>query len=196
MADEKIIVNDIPEKIDLQGEIRLFPDPILNTPCDPVPFPMPDKIKTEVFDFVKRMMAHCTVRKGLGLAANQLGETFRIFIMQMSGHAFLVAFNPELSRTGQEEVLVKEGCLSHPGFQVPKKRKTIVTMKYRDFDGVLHENVFKRKEAFIIQHEMDHLNGIPFLPEEVKKDDAQTGDTPPIGQPSLLRAGPETPGAH
>lgn len=198
MAEPTQIISkdEIPEDINLQGEIRLFPDPILNTVCDPVPFPMPDKIKSEVFDFVKRLMAHCTARKGLGLAANQLGETFRIFIMRMPGHAFLVCFNPEIIRTGKEEVLAKEGCLSHPGFEVPKKRKTIVTLKYQDFDGVTYEGVFKRKEAFVIQHEIDHLNGIPFLPEDVKKDDTQRGDTPPVEQPSLLHAGPETPGAH
>jgi peptide deformylase len=197
VSDAQIVTkSEIPEQIDLKGEIRLFPDPILNTPCDPVPFPMPDKVKVEVFDFVKRMMAHCTVRKGLGLAANQLGETFRIFIMQMPEHEFLVCFNPEIVKTGREEVLVKEGCLSHPGFQVPKKRKTIITLKYRDFDGRPYENVFKRKEAFVIQHEMDHLLGIPFLPEDPKKDDTQRGDTPPVGQSSLLHARPEAPGAH
>lgn len=196
MTDEKIIINKAPENIDLQGEIIMFPDPILNTRCDPVPFPMPDTVKTEVFDFVKRMMAHCTVRKGLGLSANQLGELFRIFIMQMPGHAFLVCFNPQITRIGKEDVMVKEGCLSHPGFQVPKRRKMIITLKYLDFDGNTHENVFKRKEAFIIQHEMDHLNGVPFLPEEPKRDDQERGDTPPVGQPAIIREGPEAPGAH
>lgn len=184
---EKIeIISDVPEDINLQGEIVLFPDPILNKVCDPVPFPMPDKIKTEVFNFVKRMMAHCLVRKGLGLAANQLGELFRIFIMTMPGGAYLVCFNPEILQTGKEEVLVKEGCLSHPGFQVPKHRKTIVTLKYQDFDGKFHEGVFKRKEAFIIQHELDHLNGIPFLPKDPKKDDAQGRDPSIVGQPPVV----------
>lgn len=160
------------DTVDLQEEIRLFPDPILNTPCAAVPLPMAADIRIEMFAFIKRMMAHCQARQGIGLAANQLGESFRIFIMHLNTGGFLVCFNPEIIRSGSEEVTVKEGCLSHPGFQVPKKRKTIVTLKYQDYEGVTYETIFKRKEAYITQHELDHLNGVPFLPEDPKRDDA------------------------
>lgn len=159
------IVNDLPEDINLQGEIVLFPDPILTTPCNKVPLPLPQHLQEELVNFVKRMMAHCIARNGLGLAANQLGEAYQIFIMRMEGGAFLVCLNPEIVDSGKEEVFVKEGCLSHPGFQVLKKRKAIVTMKYYGLDGRCYTEVFKRKEAYVVQHEILHLRGEPFLPE-------------------------------
>lgn len=174
MTDDVQILpaSEIPEKIDLRGEILSYPDPLLTTKCDTVPFPLPAEIGKEVFDFIKRMLTHCIARNGAGLAANQLGELYRIFIMRVSNGGFLVCFNPEIISTGRDTEKVSEGCLSCPGIVVPKVRKQIVTLRFQDIDGNVCTRVLKRKEAYIAQHELDHLNGISFLPE--KQDDAQT----------------------
>lgn len=110
---------------------------------------------------------------GVGLAAPQIGEDLRIFVTddaalkgdqdEIDVHGPLALINPVISLESEETVVAEEGCLSIPGVRgdVSRPEKVTVTFKDRDFnernlevDGPL---------ARIIQHELDHLNGVLFI---------------------------------
>lgn len=157
------VIPEAPKSVDLRGEILMFPDPLLTTPCEPLKFPLPEDAKAEVFDFIKRMMAHCLVRRGAGLAANQLGELYRIFIMAVGNGGFLPCINPKIIKTGKDFAVIQEGCLSHPGIKEVKTRHQIITLEFYDLDGNRCERTLKRGDAYVAQHELDHLSGISFI---------------------------------
>lgn len=150
------------ETVNLADEVIIAPNSILTTPCEVVPFPLTEEVRTELFNFIKRLIVHCTARGGLGIAANQLGESWQVFVMKI-GSGYLPVINPKIVKTGKDFDEVKEGCLSHPNVMVKKIRHSIITVSFSDLDGNICERVFKRKEAYIVQHEMDHILGHDFL---------------------------------
>jgi len=134
--------------------------------------------KVSRFDtYIERLVADLweTMRDapGVGLAAPQIGESVRVFVAEFEGEQ--VAFvNPEIIKRSDETVLGTEGCLSIPGYvgdNVP--RATAVTVKGRDPKGkeirIKAEGWFAR----ILQHEIDHLDGILYIdhirPEDVRE---------------------------
>ena len=122
---------------------------------------------------------------GVGLAAPQIGESIRVLVAEYEDEAVALV-NPEIIKRNDEEERATEGCLSIPGFvgdNVP--RATQITVKARDPKGkeirVKAEGWFAR----ILQHEIDHLDGILFIdrirPEdvrEVKDDDVEDEGAP------------------
>lgn len=99
-------------------------------------------------------------RRGIGLAANQVGLPYRVFVMGMENIAF-ACFNPEIVRTQGEET-VHEGCLSFPGLYLKVKRPYKIDVRYTDMNGVMQDKTFEGLTARIFQHELDHLNGVKF----------------------------------
>jgi len=92
---------------------------------------------------------------GIGLAANQLGINERIFVTD-----FMSAMNPTIIQA-QYYKDVNEGCLSLPGTTVKIGRARKIKVKYFDIDDWTEKsNVFVDEQAHVIQHEIDHLNGI------------------------------------
>jgi len=114
---------------------------------------------------------------GVGIAAPQLGVFQRMVIVDCSlglhknkNHGRLVMLNPEI--TAQEgEALGREGCLSVPEWvgTVPRARK--ITVSYQDLTGQHHTLDSKAFEARVIQHEIDHLNGILFTDRVISTKD-------------------------
>lgn len=108
--------------------------------------------------------------KGVGLAAPQIGEPWRVFLMRpKEGDAVRVFINPEIIRRSDDQTdgvpereNKLEGCLSIPKVWGKVKRAKEVTLRYQDERGVPHEEVFRGFLATIIQHETDHTNGILF----------------------------------
>lgn len=107
---------------------------------------------------------------GIGLAANQVGYPYRVFVMGGGDVAF-ACFNPEVlaeepptSADGSEELMdnSEEGCLSYPGLFLSVSRAKRIRARYTDFNGVTKETVFEGVTARVFQHELDHLNGITF----------------------------------
>lgn len=98
-------------------------------------------------------------KKGLGLSANQLGLRKRCFIAG-TPDGYVAYFNPEIISSSKEDALQEEGCLSYPGFFVKVRRPVGVQVRYQDYNGAVHEKYFEGMTARIIQHEIDHLNGI------------------------------------
>ena len=110
---------------------------------------------------------------GVGLAAPQIGESLRVLVAEFEDQAVALV-NPEILKRSEEEDLGTEGCLSIPGYvgdHVP--RAVAVTVKARDPRGkevrVKAEGWFAR----ILQHEIDHLDGILYIdhirPEDVRE---------------------------
>jgi len=108
--------------------------------------------------------------EGVGLAAPQIGENLRIFAMKDNGK-IRVIINPEILEiskekykgTNNKEKEIMEGCLSLPNYYGPLKRPQKVKIKHLGFDGITKEEEFKNFSAQIVQHEIDHLNGIIFV---------------------------------
>ena len=99
------------------------------------------------------------ISKGCGLAAIQVGHPLRI-IMLNTDNVEATIINPVLTKIGKATRTSREGCLSVPGKQVAKVRHYKVHLTGSDE----HNRPYKRKlrgfDAFVAQHEMDHLNGI------------------------------------
>ena len=136
-----------------------YPHPVLHTRTKEV-----KKITSEDLKLVRDMIDTMYAENGVGLAANQVGVSKRIFVAsadQVKGQE-MVYFNPEIVRS---EGVIKEfeGCLSVPEFYEPVKRAKRVWMKATTPDGRRVEVKGEGLISRIFQHEIDHLNGILFI---------------------------------
>ena len=104
---------------------------------------------------------------GIGLAANQIGITKRVFVMgsyNIPGFPEPFAlFNPRVVKASEEQDLSKEGCLSYPDLWLSIKRPSVIEVEYQDSKGNLHEVAMSGLIARCFQHELDHLNGVCFV---------------------------------
>jgi peptide deformylase len=104
---------------------------------------------------------------GIGLAANQIGMTKRVFVMgsnNIPGFPTPFAlFNPRIIEASAEIVLDQEGCLSYPGLFLTVKRPAWVIAEYQDSQGNTKEIKIDGYLAKCFQHELDHLDGICFV---------------------------------
>ena len=180
--DPKYLQEKKPEK-------RILP---LIPPTDPrllmqvAPF-IDDTLKE--FDFKDRVdlskVMYDTMAKygGLGLAANQVGLPYRMFIM--GGHPSIEQgkirsiFNPLVNDVSKETVNMKEGCLSFPFLFLMINRPKWVSVKYTDQHGKEIEETLHGMPARIFQHENEHMNGYLFtdLVSKLKLDRAKIART-------------------
>ena len=104
---------------------------------------------------------------GLGLAANQIGITKRVFVMGSNNipgfPAPFAVFNPRIIESSKEEVLDQEGCLSYPGLFLTVKRPQWIVAEYQNSQGDIIEAKFEGYLAKCFQHELDHLDGVCFV---------------------------------
>lgn len=132
------------------------------------------KLKTVISDMEKTLLA-TTDPKGVGLAAPQVGLSIRLFLAKPTDKAKISAFiNPIIHETDVQPHPVKEkpitktqkrlleGCLSIPNIWGHVSRKRVVTLSWEDENSKKHTKEFRGFMAIIIQHEVDHLNGILF----------------------------------
>lgn len=97
--------------------------------------------------------------EGVGLATSQIGVLKRVIIFDV-GDGLKVLINPEIVWKSEEEVEEEEGCLSIPGAKVSVKRAAKVRIKGRDLTGKPVELNAEGLLARVLQHEIDHLNGV------------------------------------
>ncbi len=143
-------------------EIIKYPHPILKAPTQKV-----DVIDREVREIIRDMFETMYHAEGVGLAANQIGISLRIMVIDTSPKKEspplkLVLINPEVIEK-EGSIKYKEGCLSFPGLTVEVERYKSVKVKALNEHG---EEVFYHFEGFpaiVFQHEMDHLEGITFI---------------------------------
>lgn len=98
-------------------------------------------------------------KRGIGLAANQVGYQKRIFVMSVNGEK-RYCFNPEIVAYKDTIITEREGCLSYPKDFVPVARPEQIHVKYTDYAGQIQEETLTGLAARCFQHELDHLNGI------------------------------------
>lgn len=107
----------------------------------------------DMLDTANAHKAYCA-----GLAAIQIGVNKRVILVQEKGK-FVVYINPEIIDKSIAAHLVREGCLSIDGTRTVKRHYT-VKVKWTDQSGKEHKQTFKDFTAQVLQHEIDHLNGV------------------------------------
>ena len=139
-------------------EILKYPDPRLREVAKPVTAVTPE-IQSLVDDMAETMYAS----QGCGLAATQIGENYRIFVVDCAtedeASDFRVFINPEIVAT-EGELMWNEGCLSFPGVSEEIKRAERVRVRALDRSGAPFELEADGLLAVALQHELDHLNGV------------------------------------
>ena len=134
-------------------ELKIYPDPVLRKISSPVL-----GINNIVRHLIKKMSKIMYSRKGIGLAAPQVGTLERVIIADI-GEGLISMINPEIL-TGYGEDYMDEGCLSLPDTVVNVKRKQSVFVRYLDKNEKEKESELDGLTARVIQHEIDHLNGV------------------------------------
>jgi peptide deformylase len=139
--------------------IRRLGDPILKSKATPV-----DRFDDSLRNQIGRMVGLMSDALGVGLAAPQLGVSQRLLVYRIGPDApVIVLANPEVEWTSEERELFDEGCLSIPGITVDVERPLHVRVKARDEEGEDRLVEASGLEARVIQHEMDHLDGVLIL---------------------------------
>jgi peptide deformylase len=180
------------EQLDAEGEarrlaalaqIRQYPDPALRIRANEV-----GDLDDAVSELVERMTRLMQQARGVGLAAPQVGVLRRVLIYQTSDEAPVVALvNPRVIGSSDEEETADEGCLSlgAASVVVPVSRSTTVTVEAVTPDGEQVTVEAEGLEARVIQHELDHLDGMLILnrtgPEERRAALAQLRPQPALG---------------
>jgi peptide deformylase len=154
-------------------EILTVPNPILARKCRLVgPDEFHDGLRTFISDLAETMYA----APGVGLAAPQVGDLRRIIVAD-PGNAkreedsngrprrprFVAMINPVIVEASREKMVWEEGCLSVPEFNEDVQRPRRVLIKWFDEHGKSQQAWFEDYDAIVIQHEMDHLEGVLFI---------------------------------
>jgi peptide deformylase len=161
--------------------LRRYGDPILRSRATPV-----DRFDDALGEQVARMGGVMGDALGVGLAAPQLGLSQRVLVYRVGPEAPLVALvNPEVEWTSDDESeTLEEGCLSIPGVAVEVERPVHVRVRARDQRGEDRLVEASGLEARVIQHEVDHLDGVLILDRAAKEQRREalralrTGDGP------------------
>lgn len=115
----------------------------------------------------QEMIKFMLINQGIGLAANQIGLTKRVFVMGSQSIAGFpepfALFNPRIISASDETSVFQEGCLSYPGLYLNIKRPAKIIAEYQDSDANTHTVEMDGYVARCFQHELDHLNGVCFV---------------------------------
>lgn len=154
-------------------EIRKYGDPVLREKAKPI-----TKITDEIHKLAADMIDTMHAAEGVGLAAQQIGETRAICIIMVPPdldknsegqpqHPHLekpvVVLNPVITESSKTIGGREEGCLSFPEIRGTIQRPTQITLKYTGLDGVERIEKLRDFAARVVQHEVDHLNGVLFI---------------------------------
>lgn len=114
------------------------------------------KIKQLVLDMIETVQAD---DNSIGLAAPQVGQSLRIIVIKLDKQP-LALINPVIKKASRRQTILEEGCLSLPKVIIPVKRPRKVTIEALNIEGQLIKIKTKDFLAHVIQHEIDHLDGI------------------------------------
>jgi peptide deformylase len=145
--------------------IRLFPDPVLREKAKEF-----RHINDEALSLAERLRQVMRINKGcVGIAAPQLGVLKRLAVVDVSAnkkagenHGLLLLFDPKIIHA-EGQVVGREGCLSVPDFTGNVTRAESVKVSYLDAGGGEKNLLTSGFEAVVVQHELDHLDGLLFL---------------------------------
>jgi peptide deformylase len=141
------------------AHVRKLGDPILRTKARPV-----ERFDGALRDEVRRMAMLMEDALGIGLAAPQVGISHRLLVYRVEPESPTVALvNPQVEWSSRDEEISEEGCLSLPFVHVDVERPIAVLVRARDEHGAELVVEATGLEARVIQHEIDHLDGVLIL---------------------------------
>jgi len=162
--------------------IRQYPDPVLREPGAPVAA-VDESVRQLARDLAETMYA----APGIGLAAPQVGVQRRVVVYRISEEDELrTLVNPTIAESSGTQT-DDEGCLSIPGLAYPVTRAQRVRVRALSLDGAELDYEAEDLEARVIQHELDHLDGILFID---RIDDAQRREALRIVRERALSGAP------
>lgn len=142
--------------------ILIAPDPRLKEKSAPV-----KRVDGAIRKLIDDMLETMYAAPGIGLAAPQVGQLKRLIVVDVAKdeapkdpHALI---NPELVWVSDEDSTYEEGCLSVPEHYADVTRPARIRVRYLDREGEIREMEAEGLLATVIQHEMDHLDGILFI---------------------------------
>jgi peptide deformylase len=141
------------------AHVRKYGDPVLRSKARPV-----ERFDDALREEIGRMATLMHDSMGIGLAATQVGTLHRVLVYRVEHDSPVNALiNPELEWSGKEKEWMEEGCLSLPGVHVDVERPVNVRVRAHDPQGEPILIEASGLEARVIQHEMDHLDGVLIL---------------------------------
>ena len=143
-------------------KILEYPDPILREKTTPIAT-FDEQLRQLAADMAETMYE----APGIGLAAPQIGRSVKFIVVDISKDkeeigAYLSMANPVIT-AHEGHQLDEEGCLSVPELTANVKRYKKITVSYQDLNGQAREMTVEDRFAVVLQHEIDHLNGILFI---------------------------------
>ncbi|HHN64529.1 MAG TPA: peptide deformylase [Nitrospirae bacterium] len=142
-------------------EIKRYPDPVLKKKALPV-----EELNGELQGLIDSMIETMYAAPGIGLAAPQVGESKRLIVVDVSTreekHPLIVLINPVIVSV-EGKIDSEEGCLSVPGYTSTIRRSERVLVKGVDREGRPVEIEATGLLSRVLQHEIDHLDGILFI---------------------------------
>ena len=149
------------------AQIRQYPDAVLRMRAREV-----EQFDDDLARLADRMAHLMHDARGVGLAATQVGVLQRLFVFQAAGDEDVTAIvNPEITERTEETEVADEGCLSLQGVLVPVERAAAVTIEGQDLRGEPLRLELEEMDARVVQHELDHLDGVLML--ERTRDEAR-----------------------
>ncbi len=153
-------------------EIRKIGDPVLRRKARKV-----EKISKETQKLLDDMLETMRARNGVGLAAPQVGVLQRALVVEIEANEKIAGsgvtyalINPEIVRRSQESWTDQEGCLSIPGWRGEVERPWSVVVKALDRQGKRIRLEAEGWVARVLQHEIDHLEGVLFIDKLIAPD--------------------------
>lgn len=134
-----------------------YPHEVLRATAEPV-----GGITAELRDILHEMVEIMERNRGVGLAAPQVGLAQRFFVVKLEDQEPLFFINPELTATSHETTVYEEGCLSLPGIWAEVRRPAAIGIQALNLRGRPFRIDADGFLARVIQHELDHLNGVLF----------------------------------
>lgn len=142
-------------------KIRIYGDKVLRAKGADV-----TEFGSELVPFLDQMVETMLVEGGVGLAAPQVGVSKRIAIVNpepKNDETLITMINPRIVAVSSETTSFEEGCLSVPDIRGNVIRPTSIEVAYHDGEGREHRVEIDGIVARIIQHEVDHLDGVLFV---------------------------------
>ncbi len=141
--------------------IRVYPDPALKEQAAPV-----EQLDYNIKKLIENMGETMFAAQGVGLAAPQVGESCRVIVIYLPEKkdfsSYMALINPEII-SAEGEVVAEEGCLSARNYRAQVKRAQALKVCYLNDKGAPCELTARDLLARVLQHEIDHLNGILFF---------------------------------
>jgi peptide deformylase len=151
------------------AQIRQYPDAVLRMRAREVV-----QFDDDLARLAEKMAQLMKDARGVGLAATQVGVLQRLFVVQLAEYEDVTTIvNPEITRRSRSTETVDEGCLSLQGVLVPVERAREVKIEGQDVRGARLELELEEMDARVVQHELDHLDGVLMIErtdDESRKD--------------------------